>query len=58
MAMFKTKFGVILSILATVIVLSSACGPGAEQPPTQPGPGGNQAPVISSLTSAQTQVYP
>lgn len=54
----KIKFGAILTMLATAMVLGSACGPGAGQPPTQPGPGGNQAPVISSLTSAQMQVYP
>ena len=61
MGRFKIKFGVILATLVMVIVLSSACGPGAEpqpQPPAPPEPGGNQPPVISSLTSAQTQVYP
>ena len=65
MNMFKIKFGVILAILAMVMVLSSACGPGASPSPSPPQPqptpsepGGNQPPVISSLTSAQTNVYP
>lgn len=57
MGMFKIKFGITMAILAMVMVLSSACGPGVGQ--TSPGgePSGNQAPVISSLT-AQTQVCP
>ena len=52
--MGKIRFGLILAILAMVIV-SGACRPIVQ--PT-PGPGGNQPPVISSLTSAQTQVLP
>jgi len=56
--MFKIRFGVILVILAMVIVLGSACGPSAEPQLTPPEPSDNQPPVISSLTPAQTQVYP
>ncbi|MEA3431961.1 MAG: PKD domain-containing protein, partial [candidate division WOR-3 bacterium] len=52
MGTFRVKFGVILAIVAMVIV-SSACGPS-----TQPPPSGNQPPVISSLTAAETDVYP
>ena len=63
MSMFKAKFWLILALLAMLIMLSSACGPGAAPFPSQPGPGpsgpgGNQPPVISSLTSAQTNVLP
>jgi len=66
MGMFKIRFGVILAILTMVIVLGSACGPGAAPSPSpSPSPtpapskpGGNQSPVISSLVSSQTQVYP
>ncbi|MCD6567317.1 MAG: PKD domain-containing protein [Dehalococcoidia bacterium] len=59
----KIKFGATLAILAIMMVLSSACGSTAEPTPTPtptPGqwPGGNQPPVISSLTAAQTQVLP
>lgn len=56
MATFKTRLGIILAIFALLIV-SSACEPGEEATPT-PEPGINQPPVISSLTPAQSQVYP
>ena len=56
MATFKVKVGVVLAILAMLIV-GIACGPGGETTPT-PEPGGNQPPVISNLTPAQTQVLP
>jgi len=60
MATFKTRLGIILAIFALLIV-SSACEPGEEATPTPtptPEPGINQPPVISSLTPAQSQVYP
>ena len=62
MATFKTRLGIILAIFALLIV-SSACKPGEEATPTPtptptPEPGINQPPVISSLTPAQSQVYP
>ena len=53
---FKTKLGVILVTLAMVFA-SSACGPSVEPTPT-PGPGGNQPPVIASLTPGRMQVLP
>ncbi len=61
--MFKMKFGIVLAVLAMLVVLSSACGPGLISPPpegtpTPSEPGANQAPVISSLTPAQTYVLP
>ncbi|MBN2186024.1 MAG: PKD domain-containing protein [Dehalococcoidia bacterium] len=69
MGMLKMKIGVIFSVLAMAIMLSSACGPEAApspaQPKLEPGPApgpaesaGNQPPEISSLTSAQTAVLP
>jgi len=57
----KAKLGAITATLALIIALSSACGPGPEPTPTPtptPTPGGNQPPIISSLTPAQTQVLP
>jgi len=56
MDIFKKKIGVILVALA-MSVTSGACGPGAEPTPT-PGPGGNQPPVITSLTPERMQVLP
>jgi hypothetical protein len=55
MKMGKVRFGLILAIMAMAIV-SGACIPSAPQ--STPTPGANQPPVISSLTSAQTQVLP
>ncbi len=54
------KFAIIFLILIAVIALGSACGPSQAPPaPTpSPAPTGNQPPVISSLTPAQTQIYP
>jgi len=56
------KTAVLLLTLLAIIVLSSACGPSktppAPAPTPPPTPTGNQPPVISSLTPAQTQVYP
>ncbi len=54
--MTKIRFGAILAILATIIVLTSACGSEATPAPSEPG--GNQPPVISSLTPSQSQVIP
>ncbi len=62
---FKVKFGIIIVMLVMVIA-GSACGPGEEAtpaetpsvPPAPSEPGANQPPEISSLTPAQTQVYP
>jgi len=47
-------------VLALIAVLSSACGPKTEMPPTPPPatPTGNRPPEISGLTAAQLQVYP
>lgn len=56
----KSNLGIALVILAIVAMLGTACGP-KEAPPAPvapPMPGGNQPPVISSLTAAQMQVYP
>ena len=67
MNVLKTRFGVILAVLAIVIILCGACGSGAaptpapQTPSPTPAPAkpsGNQLPVISSLTASQTQVYP
>ena len=56
MVMLKMKIGVVLSVVA-ILVMGIACGPGGEPTP-QPGPSGNQPPVISSLTPERTQVLP
>ena len=58
---FGTKVGAVLVLLALVTTMGIACGGGETPPatpPSPPGPGGNQPPVISSLTAAQMQVYP
>jgi len=56
------KFAIIFIILTTLITLSNACGPSqvptSPAPTPSPTPTGNQPPIISSLTPAQTQVYP
>jgi len=65
---FKVKFGIIVVVLV-MLIAGSACGrseeappeqgaPPAQTPPAPSEPGANQPPVISSLTPAQTQVYP
>ena len=56
MLMFKVRISVVLTIVA-VLLMSIACGNSVEPTP-QPGPGGNQPPVISSLTPERTQVLP
>jgi hypothetical protein len=50
-------------MIAAIVVVIIACGGKAPPSPTPapapaPVPGGNQPPIISSLTPAQTQVYP
>jgi hypothetical protein len=57
---FRITF--ITFLLITIILICGACGPSAAPPaPTSkaaPSPGGNQPPIISSLTAAQMSVYP
>jgi len=53
MNIFKGGLCIVLVVLAVVVMLAGACGPG-EAPPTQPTPstpGVNQPPEISSLTA-------
>lgn len=57
MNIFKSGLGIVLVGLAVVAMLAGACGT-REAPPTLLTPNGNQPPVISSLTAAQTTVYP
>ena len=57
---FNSSLSIALVILVTVAIPGIACDTGGEAPPvsTPTAPGGNQPPVISSLTPTQTQVYP
>jgi len=57
MSVFRSSFTIVLVMLAVVAMLGGACGP-REVSPTPLTPNGNQPPVISSLTAAQTTVYP
>lgn len=57
-SIFRSGLSLVVVVLAVVLVLGGACGPREAPPSTTPTPSGNQLPVISSLTAAQTQVYP
>ena len=57
MSRFGRGFGIVLVGLAVVAMLAGACGP-REVSPTPLTPNGNQPPVISSLTAAQTTIHP
>jgi len=60
--LFRRSLGTVLVVLVIVAMLGSACGPSEAPPsapaPAPPTPGGNQPPVISSLTPAEMQIYP
>ena len=60
--LFRRSLGTVLVVLTIAAMLGSACGPSEAPPsapaPAPPTPGGNQPPVISSLTAAQMQIYP
>ena len=59
MSRFGRGFGIVLVMLVVVAMLGGACGPRAvPSTPPPPAPSGNQLPVISSLTAAQTTIYP
>jgi len=55
MNIFKNGFGIVLVVLTVLAMLAGGCGPREVSPPT---PTGNQSPEISSLTAAQTTIYP
>jgi hypothetical protein len=54
MRIMKSGLG-LLVLVVLIALLGSACGPKATPSPT---PGGNQLPVVSSLSAAKTQLYP
>ncbi len=58
--LFRRSLGTVLVVLTIAAMLGSACGPSEAPPsvPAPPTPGGNQPPVISSLTAAKMQIYP
>lgn len=66
MSKFTVRFGPTLLVVAILLLVLGACGPSEESPTPSPTPtptptppsGGNQPPVISSLTSAQAHVSP
>lgn len=57
--LFRNKFGALLGMLVILAMLGTACS-SSETPSAKPQPpqGGNQPPVISSLTPAQTNTPP
>ena len=62
----RVRFGPTLLVVTILLLVLGACGPGEESatpgatptPTPTPSPGGNQPPVISSLTSAEAYVSP
>ena len=61
-SVFRGNLSIALAILAILAMLGSACRPSEAPPsppaPAPPTPGGNQPPVISSLTAAEMQTHP
>jgi len=56
--LLQKKIGSVLAVVIVIAMMGIACGNGETPAPPPSGQDGNQLPVISSLTPAQTQVYP